>query len=215
MSKAIVVTRAQYRGARKAVSDGILRAGQSLSTMVGREIRMGTPSIKVVPLRDVPGLAGGPETTVVAAYLGISGDISAHMILCFDLRSAHKLVGYLLEKTPEDPESLEFDFMSRSALSEVGNVTCSSLLNALSDHTGLAIRPSIPVLVVDMAGAILSAALAELGPAGDEAMVIETVFGQEGEAVNGYMFLLPSPEALATIINHLGAQAKCPTESSR
>ena len=215
MSKSIVITRAQYREAKKAVSAGIRRAGQSLSTMVGREIRMGSPAIKVVPLRDVPGLAGGPESTVAAAYLGISGDISAHMVLCFDLPSAHKLAGYLLEQPPGEAESLEFDGMSRSALGEVGNVTCSSLLNALSDHTGLAIRPSIPVLVVDMAGAILSAAMAELGPAGDEAMVIETVFGQEGEAVNGYLFLLPSPEALATIINHLGARAKCPTESSR
>lgn len=215
MSKNITVTRDQYRGARRAVSDGIQRAGQSLSTMVGREIKMGNPAIRVVPLQEVPGLAGGPEATVAAAYLGISGDISAHMVLCFDLRSAHKLIGYLLENLPGDLDSLEFDFMSRSALSEVGNVTCSSLLNALSDHTGLAIRPSIPVLVVDMAGAILSAVLAELGPAGDEAMVIETVFGQEGEAINGYLFLLPSPEALETIIHHLGAQAKCPTESSR
>ncbi len=215
MSKAFVITRAQYRGARRAVADGIRRAGQSLSTMVGREISMGNPAIKVVPLRNVPGLAGGPEAIVAAAYLGISGDVAAHMVLCFDLPSAHKLVGFLLEKDPGDLNALEFDFMSRSALSETSNVTCSSLLNALSDHSGLVIRPSIPVLVVDMAGAILSAVLAELGPAGDEAMVIETVFGQAGEAVNGHLFLLPSPEALETIISHLGANASCLTESSR
>jgi len=215
MSKSFTITRAQYREARRAVADGIRRAGESLSAMIGRAMKMGSPSLKIVPLREVPGLAGGPESPVAAAYLGVSGDVVAHMILCFDLASAHKLAGFLLEKDPGDLNGLEFDPMSRSALSETGNVTCSSLLNALSDHSGLVIRPSIPIFVVDMAGAILSAVLAELGLAGDEAMVIETAFNVTGEAVNGYLFLLPSPQALETIISHLGDRSSWPTELSR
>lgn len=213
MQKLTEMSRPKYRKARRAVADGIRRAGRALSDMVGKEIAMGSPTIRVVPLRDMPGLAGGPEAPVAAAYLGISGDVTAHIVLCFDLPSAHKLCGFLLDADPGDLQSPEFSPMARSALGETGNVTCSSLLNALSDHTGLTIRPSIPVLVVDMAGAILSAILAELGPAGDEAMVIETVFGQAEVSVNGYLFLLPSPEGLETIIQHLGAVPSCPSAS--
>ncbi|HEY3315506.1 MAG TPA: chemotaxis protein CheC [Bacillota bacterium] len=213
MQKLTEMSREKYRKARQVVADGIRRAGRALSDLVGKEITTGSPAIKLVPLRDVPGLAGGPEAVVAAAYLAVSGDITAHIVLCFDLPSAHKLAGLLLDSEAGDLASTEFSKMARSALGETGNVTCSSLLNALSDHTGLTIRPSIPVLVVDMAGAILSAILAELGPAGDEAMLIETVFGQAEDSVNGYLFLLPNPESLKTIIRHLGAVPSCPSAS--
>lgn len=49
--------------------------------------------------------------------------------------------------------------------------------------------PSIPALALDMAGAILSVVLVQLGQMGDHALVIETEFDAEMDGVKGHFSL--------------------------
>ena len=52
--------------------------------------------------------------------------------------------------------------MELSVMGEMGNITGSFFLNALADATNLTLAPSPPAVMVDMAGAILDIALAEI-----------------------------------------------------
>ena len=68
---------------------------------------------------------------------------------------------------------------------------------------------SIPYLSVDMAGAILSVTAIKLGKLGDKALLIQSQFGNEGEAddfVSGFFILIPDIESYAKILKTLGRE---------
>ena len=94
--------------------------------------------------------------------------------------------------------------MDESALMEIGNILSGSFLNALSYFTKMTLLPSLPALAVDMAGAILSVILIQLGQVGDYALVIETEFATEAYDVRGHFFLIPDPGSLNVILGTLG-----------
>lgn len=96
--------------------------------------------------------------------------------------------------------------MDESALMEIGNILSGAYLNALSHFTKLTLLPSIPALAMDMAGAILSVILIQLGQVGDHALVIETEFSSDNDGVNGHFFLIPDPGSLGTIMAAIGVK---------
>ena len=101
-------------------------------------------------------------------------------------------------------ETKNLDFMDESALMEIGNILAGAYLNALFNLTKLSLLPSIPALAVDMAGAILSVVLIQLGQMGDHALVIETEFTTDEEGIKGHFFLVPDPGSLDTILAAVG-----------
>jgi len=180
---------------------GMARAGQGLSDMMGRSIEVVAPRVAMVPLEQVPQLAGGPDTTIVGIYLSILGDLTGHIILMVPLPSALALVDTLLEQPAGTTEYL--DAMAESALAEVGNLTGSFFLAALADSTGLRPHPSPPAVAVDMIGAILDAVLADLGQEGEDGFMIETTFRQSERAISGFFLVFPDRVSLEAIIRTL------------
>jgi chemotaxis protein CheC len=73
--------------------------------------------------------------------------------------------------------------------------------------TNLFIDVSVPLLQIDMAGAILSVPAIEFGKIGDKVLLIETEFENEldnNNAINGYYILVPELESYEKILNSLG-----------
>ena len=93
--------------------------------------------------------------------------------------------------------------MDLSALKEVGNIIAGSYLSALSSLTGLVIGPSVPSIAVDMAGAILSVPAIMFGQYGDNALFIETEFGDD-VMIEGYFILMPDEDSYDKILKALG-----------
>ena len=95
--------------------------------------------------------------------------------------------------------------MEMSAMKEIGNIIAASYLSALSSMTNLTIAPSIPYIAVDMAGAILSVPAIQFGQLGNNALLIETEFGDD-RMINGYFILMPEEDSYAKILSSLGIQ---------
>lgn len=92
--------------------------------------------------------------------------------------------------------------MERSALGEMGNVIGAFFLNAIADSSGLDLRPSPPVVMADMAGALLDVVTADILLTPDETYVAETTFSVAGNEISGMFFVMPSEqllEALASV----------------
>ena len=53
--------------------------------------------------------------------------------------------------------------MEQSGLKEVGNILSSAYLNALSDFMGMMLVPSVPSLVIDLCGAVLTSTYLNFG----------------------------------------------------
>ena len=79
----------------------------------------------------------------------------------------------------------------------------SFFLNALADGAGLTLTPSPPAVMMDMAGAILDVALANILEDSNDALVVETKFGTMDREIDGTLLIMPSPELLTLLIDHL------------
>jgi chemotaxis protein CheC len=181
---------------------GAGHAATALSKLLSKEIDMKVPQVKIVGFDAIADFVGGPEKVVVSVFFRIIGDAPANMFFIMPKASAIALVEQVLgvRKAAEE----EFTDMEHSTISEIGNILAGSYLSSLADFTGLKMQPSVPSLAIDMAGAILSFGLIELGQAGDFAVAIDTVFMEGLEQVQGHFFLLPDPEALSKIFTALG-----------
>lgn len=175
-------------------------SARSLSQMTTGEINLHEPELSFLPLKELPGIAGGPASVVVAVYLAVEGDIHGHVVLLFQPENARGLVDLLLGHPTGTCK--ELDELAASALAELGNVCSSAFMNAIADRTGLEVKPTPPVVVEDMAGAILQAVVVDLYQSGEEAQVVATSFNG---ALPGHLLLMPDTVSMARLVAALEA----------
>lgn len=172
------------------VTKGVTNAIAGLGEMMGQEVVLTSMKARHIAVKDAAALVGGPEVTTAAIYLSISGSASGHMVVIYHPATAFELIDMLLDQPAGT--SIELGEMEQSVLGEMGNVFGSFFLNAIGDATDLDLRVSPPAVMMDMAGAILDAVLAEIMLEMDEALVLETVFGTHDRQINGSFLCLPS-----------------------
>ncbi|MDR3271365.1 MAG: chemotaxis protein CheC [Peptococcaceae bacterium] len=175
-------------------------AASALSDLLQRRIDMSVPKVWMIPFEQIAEVAGGLEESQAFIYLHVDGEISGKAVFLFSIPSAHALVKELFHT---DQELDLFDELPQSALKEVGNILVSSFLVALSQLSGIEMQCSIPVMAVDMAGAVLGAILLEEGEIEDHVLFIDTeLFGFP--AIEGKFVFLPQQGALEKLLGALG-----------
>lgn len=192
---------AQERLIGSVVTAAMRRSTESLSKMTGANVRLESLRFGLVPIASAANLAGGPDMPAAGVYLSVSGDVIGHVLMLFPETCAYDLVDLLCERPKGTSKCL--NSMGGSCLGEVGNITGTSFLIGLSEHTGLLMRPSPPEVVQDMVGAILSPILAELSIASDEMFIIETQFADEYTSIVGMFLFVPMEDSLQTILSSL------------
>ncbi len=196
------LTPVQLDALREIGNVGAGNSATALSQIINHRIDMNVPQVSIVPITDVPDLVGGPDVMVAGVFLRVYGAAPSNILFLLPQESAFYLVDMILGKPHGDTKTL--DFMDESALMEIGNILAGAYLNALFNLTKLSLLPSIPALAMDMAGAILSVVLIQLGQMGDHALVIETEFQADEDGIKGHFFLVPDPGSLDTILTAVG-----------
>ena len=194
----------QLDALREIGNVGAGNSATALSQIINRKIDMSVPDVAIMPLDEVPDVVGGPDVMVVGVFLRVYGLAPGSVLFLLPRNSAFYLIDMLMGKERGQTQSL--DFMDESALMEIGNILAGAYLNALSYFTKLTLLPSIPALAMDMAAAILSVVLVQLGQMGDHALVIETEFLSEDDGIKGHFFLIPDPGSLDTILAAVGVK---------
>lgn len=192
----------QLDALREIGNIGAGNAATALSQIINRKIDMSVPRLNILPLSEVPDVVGGPDTMVAGVYLRVFGPAPSSILFLLPRDSAFTLVDMAMCRERGTTEV--FNAMDESALMEIGNILAGSFLNAMSYFTKMTMLPSLPALAMDMAGAILSVILIQLGQVGDYALVIETEFTTEDDGVRGHFFLIPDPGSLGIILGTLG-----------
>ena len=182
---------------------GAGNATTAIATMLNLTIDMKVPKVELKAVEDLGSAICPEEETIVGIFLEVQNDISGSMMFLMRLDSAHYLVNRLMGKDLDNQEP--FDEMDLSAMKEIGNIIAGSYLSALSGMTNLTIAPSVPHIAVDMAAAILSVPAIQFGQYGNNALLIETEFGDE-YMINGYFILMPEEDSYANILSSLGIQ---------
>lgn len=186
---------------------GAGHAATALSVLLNKKIDMSVPDVKIVSFDEMIDMAGGPENVVAGVFLRIEGDAPGSMFFVLPLAQAEIFIRELPGNIPFCADELPYDEITLSALQELGNILSGSYLSSLSDFTKLSLFPSVPMLSIDMVGAIIGTGLLEISQVSDYAIVIDTALNdelQKTDAVNGHFFLLPDPESFKIIFKALG-----------
>src|SRR3954451_23199102 len=79
-------------------TSAVQSAANALSEMALREITAGSPEGRMVDLSHLTMVAGEPERSVVAVFLGIEGDLQGHILMAYSEMMALGLVDMLLDQ---------------------------------------------------------------------------------------------------------------------
>lgn len=183
---------------------GAGNATTAIATMLNLTIDMKVPKVELKAVEDLGSAICPEEEMIVGIFLEVQNDISGSMMFLLKLDSAHYLVDRLMGGMgTAEPQTGEFSEMELSAMKEIGNIIAGSYLSALSTMTNMVITPSVPYIAVDMAAAILSVPAIQFGQFGDNALLIETEFGDD-VMMEGYFILLPDEDSYDKILESLG-----------
>lgn len=177
--------------------EGAIRAGRGLSGLMGQEIAIHVPSVRLGTKADACDAVGGEETLVLGTYLTITGDITGHVMLLFPESRALECVDLMCGQAPGT--TTEADELAESAIGELGNIVGSAFVNALADRANLVLHPSPPNIIHDMAIALVQSIYAEVLSQGGEVVMIDTVFEDHTGRSAGLLIIAPDPICFARL----------------
>ena len=155
---------------REVGSIGTGNAATALSQMLGRQVRITMPEVRIMEYNEAIEWIGGPEEITAGVLVKLSGQLSGIMLSVQSLEFVNIVLESMLSMTVKD--YTELAELEGSALVEVGNIMISTFINALSGLAGMDVNLTVPAFTVDMQGAILAVPMAEYGGQSDYIMTI-------------------------------------------
>ena len=181
---------------------GVGNAIGALSEMIASDVKMTVPSVKFLKFNEAGKMLGGEEEVVFGVLVSLGGEVNGMMMFLLSPSCARVLVNGLMNI--DSTETEEFSELELSAISEIGNILCSSYLGAISRFVNKSIKPEPPVLARDMAAAILSVPAIEFSKMTDGVLFIDTVFQTEEQDASGFFLLVPDFDSFGVILSALG-----------
>lgn len=175
---------------------GAAHAATALSQMLGCEIGMSVPEINIVDIGKVGTILGEEVSTMVLFQL--QGDIpeGGFLILQFSDGSAVRTAIMMCGLPDTDRPLGDLD---QSALLETGNIMISSFLCASSELLGIMLLPSPPVLVIDIAHAIIESLIAQMRVDADDVIVFQITLKSEQHGISGNILIFLDEPSLQKI----------------
>lgn len=187
---------------REVGNIGSGNATTALSSMIGKMVDIEVPSVRILGFQDAIDTAGGAEKIVAGILVRLDGDIDGMMLFLLE----EDLVAFIVEAFFGRKVDTMFELTDteRSALQEMGNIMASSYVNAIAQLAGMTINVDIPVMSMDMLGAIMSVPAIEMGEMGDKLLYIDNNMIIDNINVKSKMMLVPTIGSLDNLLVRLG-----------
>lgn len=177
-------------------------AATALSQLLKKRINIIVPQILLLPIEQVPSAVGGINNLVAGLVVRVLGDLPSTIVFIFSQRDALTLASLMTGKPVSDGRVI--GDLERSALKEIGLILTNAYLVALGSFVGMGFVPTVPELIVDMAGAIIDYILIELSCKSEFALLIDSEFTEPTTSIKGHFFIIPNPEGLEIILKSIG-----------
>lgn len=187
---------------REIGSIGTGNAATALSQMLGKEVRITMPEVRIMGYNEAIEWIGGPEAVTAGVLVKMSGDVGGIMLSVQKLELINFILKTMLDQGIQSYEELQE--LQQSALIEVGNIMISAFVTALSGLAGININLTVPAFAVDMQGAILTVPMAEYGGMSDYLMTIGGNFVCNGQEIPSHLLLSPDLRSLDFLLRKLG-----------
>lgn len=186
-------------------SIGTGNAATSLSSLIGKPVRIQQPEVRIMGYNEAIEWIGGPEEITAGVLVGMSNQLSGIMLSVQQLDFVKLVAESMLNEQVESYEQIRD--MERSALTEVGNIMISTFINALSSLADIEIELTVPAFTVDMQGAIMTVPMAEYGGQSDYIMTIGGNFICNGREIPCRLLLSPDIRSLNFLLRKLGVSS--------
>ncbi|MCI8437422.1 MAG: chemotaxis protein CheC [Lawsonibacter sp.] len=187
---------------REIGSIGTGNAATALSQMLGKEVRITMPEVRIMGYNEAIEWIGGPEAVTAGVLVKMSGDVGGIMLSVQKLELVNFILETMLGQGIGSYEELAG--LEQSALIEIGNIMISAFVTALSGLAGININLTVPAFAVDMQGAILAVPMAEYGGMSDYLMTIGGNFVCNGQEIPSHLLLSPDLRSLEFLLRKLG-----------
>ncbi len=187
---------------REIGSVGTGNAATALSQILGREVHITLPEVRIMGYNEAIEWIGGPESVTAGVLVKMGGQINGIMLSVQKLPFVNLVLESMLGKTVDSYEGL--GELEQSALVEIGNIMISTFINAFSGLCGVSIDLTVPAFALDMQGAILTVPMAEYGGMSDYLMTIGGNFVYNGQQVPCHLLLSPDIRSLNFLLKKLG-----------
>jgi chemotaxis protein CheC len=196
----------QMNELRIIAAKGAENANLAFSRWLKEKARLEITDVSFVPFGDIVKNVGDSDRMVVSILLRMNGDVKGNAIFVFSEESAV----YLIEKVSRNKVSKlsGLNTMNRSILEETGNIVGTAFLNSLVAHMDVSVSTSAPAFIHDYAEAILEMAVMEYAAVSDYALLFKTKFYEANTKIDGYFFILPSPESLSSLLEKIEGNEK-------
>ena len=194
----------QYDVLKELGNIGAGNATTALAQLINKKVQIGVPQVRLLEFNEISSVIGSEENVMAGILIMLSGEINGMMMFLMYPEVARSMINVLM---CDNSDSTDFNDIEISEVMEVGNIIAGAYLRSLSELTGLTIDVSVPMLQIDMAGAILSVPAIEFSKIGDKVLLIETEFDDENDkkdTITGYYILVPELDSYEKILESLG-----------
>ncbi len=196
MSTEPLYTDLQLSAIQEIANIGTGNAATALSQVIGAAVDIDPPVAEFVSLELATDRLGAPETPVIGVLTPVVGDAPASILLAVPLDAAASLCGMLGVDALSD--------MGKSALQEIGNILTASYLTAIGSFTGLSLDPEVPMLAVDMLGAVVDGVLAMAVADTDQVLFLSTAIRIEHAYCDFAFLYVPEQGSVRALLGALG-----------
>lgn len=184
---------------------GMGNAASSLAQMLSNKVEMAVPKADLVEKETAADYLHKLQTTSLGIILTLQGDLKGSIIHIFRKSFAERVINFFF---PAAIDSIaDIDEMCMSVISEVGNITSASYVNAIAAMTGLFIDISTPLQCPDLAEAVLNPSATNVGTDfSDKVLLIDNSFFIDREEIKSNLIFLPEVDSLNLIFERLGLE---------
>ncbi|HZG21238.1 MAG TPA: chemotaxis protein CheC [Herbaspirillum sp.] len=184
---------------------GAGRAAQSLSEIVGDEVRLTVPSVEVLRTDAIneqvlPRIPGRFATVSQDFH----GPFDAEAVLLFTEERALSIVRDMMGSQMSLDQLAEFE---REAMCELGNIILNACLSAMADMLEITLNSSLPQYVVSSPEEI-SARLTDVQSDERYVLVLHIDLVIEKHQTDGHLIFLLSSTSLHALVEHVQAYLK-------
>ena len=190
---------------RELGNTGMGNAASSLAQMLSNKVEMAVPKADLVEKETAADYLHKLQTTSLGIVLTLQGDLKGSIIHIFRKSFAERVINFFF---PAAIDSIaDIDEMCMSVISEVGNITSASYVNAIAAMTGLFIDISTPLQCPDLAEAVLNPSATNGGTDfSDKVLLIDNSFFIDREEIKSNLIFLPEVDSLNLIFERLGLE---------
>lgn len=183
---------------KEVINIGGGHAATSLSQLIDKPVHMTVPVIEMMDYAAVFEQIMPEETVIKAIIVRMMGDAEGVFLFTVDQQFSKDLIAMMLPKNTPYSEA-----MADSALQELVNILVNSFLNAVMKLIDRNLITSVPIMIEDMFGAIMSSAYMEQSQYDDSIMIIKNEFYYLGDRLESSLYFIPKPGIIEKMLTAL------------